>query len=257
LSDRARILAFTGSGTGPDALPASLRQECDIVSVRTLPEGLARLQAEKFDGVFAPTQDAESARRLNATLQTGAVLEVVAEAVAVLGLDLRIRWANAAFERWPGPAAGRIFHESLGSPCVLGPDMTPFESAVRGKTTLTRLQMSDNRIVELRLTPVIGADGCVQEIVALAQDVTLQANQQQILDSLHQAANQLAALDPSQLAEMEVDERIELLKYNIRKLTHDLLHYDVIEIRLLDQETGKLELLLAEGMLPEASKRVL
>src|SRR5262249_42882408 len=35
------------------------------------------------------------------------------------------------------------------------------------------------------------------------------------------------------------------------------LHYDVIEIRLLDQETGRLDLLLAEGMLPVAEKRVL
>ena len=257
MAERTRILAFTGSTGSIESLPACLRQDCDIVAVRTLPEGLARLQAEHFDGVFANTQDPESARRLSATLQTGAVLEVVAEAVAVLGLDLRIRWANAAFERWTGPATGRIFHEALGSPGVLGPDMTPFESAVAGKPALTRLQMADDRIVELRLTPVLNNDGAVQEIVALAQDVTLQANQQQILDSLHQAANQLAALDPTQLAEMDVDERIELLKYNIRKLTHDLLHYDVIEIRLLDPETGRLDLLLAEGMLPEASKRVL
>jgi two-component system, sensor histidine kinase SagS len=257
LAERARILVFTGSTGSLESLPTPLRQDCDIVSVRTIPEGLARLQAEHFDGVFAPTRDPESARRLSATLQTGAVLEVVAEAVAVLGLDLRIRWANAAFERWTGPATGRVFHEALGSPAVLGPDMKPFESALAGKSARTRLQMTDARILELRLTPVFNAVGAVQEIVALAQDVTLQANQQQILDSLHQAANQLAALDPTQLAEMDVDERIELLKYNIRKLTHDLLHYDVIEIRLLDPETGRLDLLLTEGMLPEAANRVL
>src|SRR5205823_8037485 len=43
----------------------------------------------------------------------------------------------------------------------------------------------------------------------------------------------------------------------IRKFTHDLLHYDVIEIRLLDRATGKLEPLLEEGMTPEAANRVL
>ena len=251
-----RILAFTGA-SGLRVAARALRQDCDIVAVRTLPEALARLQAERFDGVFAPTSDPESARRLSATLQTGAVLEVVAEAVAVLGIDLKVRWANAAFERWTGPATGRDFHEALGSPAIIGPDMTPFHSAVAGKASLTRFHMPDNRIVELRLTPVFAADGTVQEIVALAQDVTLQANQQNILDKLHQGATQLAALDPAQLSEMEVDERIELLKYNIRKLTHDLLHYDVVEIRLLDPESGRLDLLLAEGMLPEAEKRVL
>src|SRR5207245_1596049 len=54
-----------------------------------------------------------------------------------------------------------------------------------------------------------------------------------------------------------IDERIELLKLNIRRLTHDLLHYDVIEIRLLDRHTGMLVPLLQEGMTPEAGGRAL
>src|SRR5919204_140023 len=56
---------------------------------------------------------------------------------------------------------------------------------------------------------------------------------------------------------MSVEERIETLKLNIRRFTHDLLHYDVTEIRLLDRATGRLEPLLEEGMTPEASQRVL
>src|SRR5262249_25237086 len=56
---------------------------------------------------------------------------------------------------------------------------------------------------------------------------------------------------------MSVEERIELLKLNIRKFTHDLLHYDVVEIRLLDRQTGRLEPLLEDGMTPEAARRVL
>jgi CheY-like chemotaxis protein/GAF domain-containing protein len=81
--------------------------------------------------------------------------------------------------------------------------------------------------------------------------------QQQKLDALHKAGGELAALAPDQLAEMSVAERVELLKLNIRRFTHDLLHYDVIEIRLLDRQTGRLEPLLEEGMTPEAGRRVL
>ncbi len=43
-----------------------------------------------------------------------------------------------------------------------------------------------------------------------------------------------------------------MLKLNIRRFTHDLLHYDVIEIRLLDA-AGRLEPLLEEGMTAEAA----
>jgi CheY-like chemotaxis protein/putative methionine-R-sulfoxide reductase with GAF domain len=77
------------------------------------------------------------------------------------------------------------------------------------------------------------------------------------MDALHQAGAELAALDPDQLAEMSVEERVELLKMNIRRFTRDLLHYDVVEIRLLDRQTEKLEPLLEEGMTPEAAQRVL
>ena len=56
---------------------------------------------------------------------------------------------------------------------------------------------------------------------------------------------------------MSVDERIELLKSNILHYTKDLLHFDVVEIRLLDQKTNHLEPLLAVGMEPEAEKRTL
>src|SRR5207247_2860857 len=50
--------------------------------------------------------------------------------------------------------------------------------------------------------------------------------------------------------------RVEFLKHNIRRLTHELFHYDVISIRLLDRQTGRLAPLLQEGMTPEAVSRV-
>jgi CheY-like chemotaxis protein len=56
---------------------------------------------------------------------------------------------------------------------------------------------------------------------------------------------------------MTVQERIELLKSNILHYAKDLLQFDVVEIRLLDQQTSRLEPLLAEGMQPEAEARIL
>ena len=54
---------------------------------------------------------------------------------------------------------------------------------------------------------------------------------------------------------MTVEERIELLKQNILHFTQRLLNFDVVEIRLLDARTRRLEPLLAEGMSPEAAGR--
>ena len=47
------------------------------------------------------------------------------------------------------------------------------------------------------------------------------------------------------------------MKSNILHCTQDLLHFDVVEIRLLDQKTGRLEPLLAVGMTAEAAHREL
>ena len=53
---------------------------------------------------------------------------------------------------------------------------------------------------------------------------------------------------------MAVEDRIELLKSNILHFTRDLLRFDVVEVRLLDQKTGRLDRCVA-GMDPEAATR--
>ena len=81
--------------------------------------------------------------------------------------------------------------------------------------------------------------------------------EQQKRAAIHAAGERLADLSPSELADMTIDERIELLKSNIIYYSKDLLQFDVVEIRLLDKQTGRLDKLLAEGMQPEAEARIL
>ena len=110
---------------------------------------------------------------------------------------------------------------------------------------------------EVDVRPVTGPDGGVSGLIALVRNVTLQVVQQQKLDALHAAGRELAGLDADQLTDMNVEARVELLKANLRRTIHDLLHYDTIEVRILDRGTGELKPLLEDGMLPEAAGRVL
>ena len=77
------------------------------------------------------------------------------------------------------------------------------------------------------------------------------------MEALHRAGTALADLRPEEIYEMDVDERIELLKDNILHYTKDLLDFDVIEIRMLDRQTNRLEVLLSEGIDATKSKRAL
>lgn len=259
MADRPRILILEGPAQSASSLLESCPEACDLVRVENLANGLGMLQAQRFDGVLADTRDASVRQWAGNLLQSERILEAIPEGVAVVNPDLRIVWANSTFESWCGgsPAKNRGFYDALNSPEVLGPDYSPFHTALAGKTATTRLHCRDNRYMELFIAPIHEADNSIRQLISLGRDITAQVQQQQKLDALHQAGQELAALAPDQLSEMSVEERIELLKLNIRRFTHDLLHYDVIEIRLLDKQTGQLVPLLDEGMTQLASNRVL
>ena len=68
----------------------------------------------------------------------------------------------------------------------------------------------------------------------MIRDVTNEVLQQQKMAAIHQAGMELADLTPAESAHMAVQDRIELLKSNILHFTRDLLHFNVVEVRLLD-----------------------
>ncbi|MCS6850514.1 MAG: response regulator [Gemmataceae bacterium] len=258
MSQRPRVLVLeSAAGTVGNMLRQG-RPEWDVVSVHDLPQGLAELRNNHFDALYAESQERSIHERICHLLQAESVLEALDEGVALVDAQLRVTWSNARFLAWcGGSAVGRSFYDALGSPETLGPDYSPFYTALAGQAATTRLHCCDNRYLELRVTPVHDGQQRITQLISVTRDVTAEVQQQQKLDALHQAGRELSALSPDELAEMSVEERIELLKSNIRRFIHDLLHYDVIEIRLLDRTTGKLEPLLSEGMTPEASRRVL
>src|SRR5262245_58587946 len=85
-------------------------------------------------------------------IQTDAILEVLAEGVAVLHPDGAIAWANATLEKWcGGNLQGRHFFEVLGCPQVLAPDPLPSSPSSAAKPLNTRLYRRDsNQYLDLR-----------------------------------------------------------------------------------------------------------
>ena len=257
LAARPRILVFAGAAPGDDAI--ALPPGWDVVRAATIADGLGFLHsAGTFDGILIPAGDPHLWHRLLALAQQESVLALLGEGVAIVSPDLRIEWANATFEQaCDGPVLGKLIHEALGAGALHGPEATPFGIALAGKAASARLAMSGDPVREGRVTPLLDHAGRVQQLIVLCRDVTAEVHKQQKLDALHQAGRELASLTAEQLPEVSAEERVEMLKHNIRRLTHDLLHYDVIEVRLLDPKTCALRPLLAEGMTPEAARRVL
>lgn len=265
MADQPRFLVLGDAGsTGADWL-----RRCGLdgehVHADSWEAGLEQLRRLALDAILANPADPAVLRGLRALVQAQHILAALPDGVAVVDGNLRVRLANPTFEAWcGGSAVGRDFYESLGvTPDLVGPEPCPFRATLERAVTAapatvtTRLHCRNGRAIDLHITPISEPDSPQMLLLALGRDVTALVQQQQKLDALHKAGRELAALSADQLADMSVAERIELLKLNIRRFTRDLLHYEVIEIRLLDPRTGRLEPLLEEGMIPTAAHRVL
>jgi len=188
------------------------------------------------------------------------MLDAVPDGVALVDGQCRIRWANATFREQSvlENPVGFDFYGALGRPELEGPIACPLtearQSRQRAQSVLAR---DDGHYYQVTAVPLCNGSGNVWAVIAVTRDITNEILQRQKLRAVHQAGAELADLSPEALAEMDVTQRIELLKSQILRHTKDILQLDSIEIRLLDKATGRLDPLLCVGMDPEASQRPL
>jgi PAS domain S-box-containing protein len=258
LSAKPKLLFVGDSQPRQQQLLSELRESFEIVQVHSPLRALSRLARESFAGLYLAAEHLGDAFQIGKLLQNERILEGMPDGIVVLDAENTIIWGNGRLREWTGREAviGSNFYTVLGSPEILGPDFCPFHTALAtARPSTSTLRSGDNRYFQVHAAPVFEGDQAPQHLIVTVRDVTTEMLQQQKLAAIHQAGVELADLMPDELSMMSVEERIELLKKNILHFTKDLLQFDVVEIRLLDGRTGKLEPLLAVGIIPEAAGR--
>jgi CheY-like chemotaxis protein len=232
----------------------------EVLVIQNPFRALAHLAREQFDGVYISGAFLQEAMTLDKLLQNEQILEGLPNGVALLDVENAILWNNRRLNEWVqrDSVIGENFYSVLGSPEILGPDFCPFHTALAaGQGTCATLRCGENHYYQVHATPLHQPGEPPRHLIVTIRDVTNEIQQQQKLAAIHQAGMELADLKPDELQQMAVPQRIELLKANILHYTRDLLNFDVVEIRLWDPKTNRLEPLLAEGIEPEAAARVL
>jgi two-component system, sensor histidine kinase SagS len=233
----------------------------DVVVAHSMARALALLRTDQFAGVLVDSAELPAVRGAGLWLQADEILDAIADGAVVVDPDLNIIWCNPEFQRLSDPnlpTLGNKFYRALGSPEVLGPDPCPFTTAVASREpSSTVVRIGANRYLRVTVTPVFDQAGHLTHQIALTREITSEVQQEQKINAIHRAGEELADLTPEELAEMGVEERTDLLKYNIVRHMKDLLGLDFIEIRILDRATGRLVPLLSEGMTPLAANREL
>lgn len=221
----------------------------------------ARESLEGVSGIYISSEQAAESLQLARLLKNERILEGMPDGVALLDSDNSILWANDCLRHWLDREnlVGSNFYQVLGNPEILGPDYCPFHTALAtGEASSSTLRCSDNRYYHVHCVPFYDAnDSTADNLIVTVRDVTSETLQQQKMAAIHKAGIALADLTAEEVFQMHVDDRIDLLKSNIIHYTKDLLNFDVVEIRLLAQETGELVPILSEGIDAKAAKRQL
>lgn len=217
------------------------------------------LEEEDVVGIWLDRSSLPQISEVRGITQSGLMLRDMPEGVSLLDSDLRVIWANRQLLQWShredGLPPGMTFYELLHNPEIMGPDFCPFHTSLAtGDSSHSTLYSAQNQYFKVHAAPIHSPDAPRHLIVTIS-DITEEILQEQKLAAIHQAGRELADLRPNEIFMMEVDERIDLLKDNIQHYLHNLLNFEVIEIRVLEQSTGDLLPLLSVGIDKVASDR--
>jgi CheY-like chemotaxis protein/GAF domain-containing protein len=254
-----KILYLGGTHDTQVALQERFGDDVQIVDVSPV-RALSHLGSGEYIGIYADADHFEEVINAARLVQNERVLQGMPDGVVLLSSDNTILWGNGRLREWTGreDIVGANFYDVMGTPEILGPDFCPFHTALgAGKASASTLRCFQNRYMRVHAAPVMDSAGAPRHLVVTIREVTDEVVQQQKLSAIHQAGIELADLTTDEVAKMSVEERIELLRANILHCTQDVLHYDVVEIRMLDPQTKMLEPVLAVGMTPEAAQRKL
>lgn len=265
MSDEFNLVALYSAGQPAAGKNLLAAEPGRTIETSSLAEASTMLAGREAAAVLLTGQPV--GQEMQALLRDHELLSRLPDGVALLDAENTIRWANPAMVAWCtcDRVVGHNFYAVLGDPEILGPDYCPLHTALAtGSATSSTLRIGENRYLHVHATSLPASTlpastiptGSPLVLVAV-RDVSRQILEQEKRAAIHQAGRKLADLTPDELADMTIEERIELLKSNILHYSKDLLNFDVVEIRLLDQQTGRLEPLLAEGMEPIAQDRVL
>src|SRR3954453_750950 len=261
VAEKPRLLVIERDTHLSEAARVHLADHFDVVTTRTMSRAMVLLREESFSGVYVDHSQLSAVRWAGTLIQANESIDAISDGVAVVDADLRIIWANPEFYSLVDPEVeplGAKFYKALGNPEVIGPDPCPFTSAVASRTpSSTALRIGANRYLRVTVTPVFDDGSVLTHSIALTREITDETQQQLKINAIHKAGDELADLTPEELSELGVEERSDLLKFNIARHMKDLLGLDFIEIRLLDRTTARLVPLLTEGMTPLAANREL
>jgi len=182
------------------------------------------------------------------------VLESLSEGVCLCDIEGQIVWSNTAFKQLDTTATSNIAAACRqAARSFLDPAVTGGSAGAAQRTRYDIGTQDEARWFEASISPVRGPGGAkLTHVTAVINDVSAARRIQSKMDAIDRAGTELVRLDADTIRKMNTAERLRVLEQKIIKFAHDLLHFDHFAIRLVDEKTSKLELVMSCGLPQEA-----
>ncbi|MFN0010283.1 MAG: response regulator [Phycisphaerales bacterium] len=221
--------------------------------------------------MIAETGDFLALERELVERQSTALLHALGEGVCLADSEGRRVWANGRFDAYDQVTRNRIAQVCRQAAKGMSEQMVVAATAAAGgggggagvgwpEPRRYDVAGDDGRFYEVLISAVPeavveGAAPAVRHVAAVVWDVSIARRQQQQREAIDKAGAELVKLDAEVVRRLHTGDRLRILEEKIIRFAHDLLHFDQFAIRLIDEPTGKLELVMSRG-LPAAAMEV-
>jgi CheY-like chemotaxis protein len=277
---RPRLLLIQGSKRPAAGLAQALSAQYEVIVIDAArlnelsPRGILGAASQGYEVIFADAEaiadfgSAQSAvvseRRDPPSditdFQAAAALSAIGEGVCICTLEGSLIWANDRFRAFDDQTRARITAVCRRAAAqyeeqILGQEPAGFSF---GSQKFDVASPDESKFYEVVVSPVRtpspdgNGPGRIDRVAAVVWDVSHSKRMQQKMDAIDRAGSELVRLDAESVRKKHVSERLKVMEEKIIRFSHELLHFDHLAVRLIDDRTGKLELVMASGLPPEA-----
>ena len=248
---RPQVLVFGGNPQVSDPAANLLSEHFGVTVVDSLEDSLGALQKGHYQAVFAGVGDFLPLERALIGEQSSLVLNTIGEGVCIVGDDGQLAWSNKRMRGFSDEIAGHVNRICRQALSIFKTQVSATGEAMQRRSKKFTFQEQD-LYFEMICSPVIDEQGAVRQVVAVVWDASSGKRLQSKIDAIDASGRELARIQSEAVTTKTPAERLKFLQEKIIKYSKDLMHFDHFAIRLLDRKSSRLDVVIAEGLPPEA-----
>jgi CheY-like chemotaxis protein len=212
----------------------------------SLNDEVRRLLAERFGGrvELVPAAPGSEAAAPLAMLAADAM----PDGAALFSVTGQVLWANARFHALDAGTKSKVATIAAAAVASWNADTGRPVTDLRHEVSASDLSAEFEIVLSRPAAPSGAAP--FSGAVVVVHDITAAKRRRFKMEAIERAGGDLLRLDADAVRKLNAVERLRALEGKVVAYAHDLLHFDHFGIRLLDERSGKLELVMSAGLPP-------